>query len=307
MSNEFATTGVAQATQFGKRGIFVSSNPGAPGGQRGEVLQDDGATLGRLGGADGVLDDDFATVGQVPTLAGGPTTVWDLDWSAQPSSGPLSSGPVTVGGVSMTVDNAPAASQLEIINGQGLVIVALAGVSRQWESLFNAPCVNVAIANLGAGDFSRPITVWNYFSAINVPSGSNQVAGAVYSVTSTGYNTVVSSIGRINSGGTVRADLQRTATHLSSTVPGFETRDVFVWRSSSNAAVDFLLGSWVGDWPAWTALDPAGFDPGLGAGTGMSPAILVRRQASRLAFFAATRASLGSPSFTLARSRIQLG
>jgi hypothetical protein len=67
MSKEFGTAGVAQATQFGKDGIVVSSNLVEP---RGEVLQSDGATASRLAGAEAVLGDEFVTLDQAVLLTG---------------------------------------------------------------------------------------------------------------------------------------------------------------------------------------------------------------------------------------------
>jgi hypothetical protein len=65
MSKNFGTRGVADATQLGKRGSYLADNPSAPGGQRAEVRQSDGVTLGRMAGAVGTDAADFVTRAQL--------------------------------------------------------------------------------------------------------------------------------------------------------------------------------------------------------------------------------------------------
>lgn len=77
MSKNFGTRGVAQATQLGKRGQYLVTNPGAPSGQRAEVRQPDGVALGRMAGATAVDSADFIPLGQAPSLFGG-DPVWSL-------------------------------------------------------------------------------------------------------------------------------------------------------------------------------------------------------------------------------------
>lgn len=87
----------------------------------------------------------------------------------------------------------------------------------------------------------------------------------------------------------------------------FGSSNVVVWRSLRGAA-EMFAGTWSGGWPAWGDLEPVAFaNPVIG--TALTVTNMIRRDNACLLYTAATRTSSspGDPSFTLARTRNQLG
>jgi hypothetical protein len=145
--------------------------------------------------------------------------------------------------------------------------------------------------------------VWSYFSAWSLPQSSNSILVGCYAPAGAVYTTVVSGVGFNNNGVNNFPYLQRSATFTPATALG-PAYDVLVWRFLPGGTVDGWCGVWAAGWP--TALTPIGNDVQPSAATIVTTA-LIRRAGATLIYSPMTRSASGAPSFTLARTKVQVG
>lgn len=235
-----------------------------------------------------------------------PKTVYELDWSGLGSQLGLGDGNVAVSGVNWTAANTANASLFQILNGSGLQITAASGVSRTWTgALTTSPALYVSLDSLAAAIAKYPLTltIWSYFSAWSTPSSSNSIIAGCYAPAGASYTAVVSGVGFNNTGAGSFPMMQRTATFTAAT-PLSSSYDVVVWRFLPRGTVDAWCGVWSAGWP--TALTPIGNDVQPSAST-IVTTNQIRRAGATILYSPATRSASGAPSFTLARTRIQIG
>jgi hypothetical protein len=235
-----------------------------------------------------------------------PVTAYELDWTAQATQLGLASGTVVVDGINWTAANAADASLFRIQNGSGLQITATAGVSKTWTgATLTSPSMRVQFEDLAAAaaKYQLTLTVWSYFSAWSLPQSSNSILVGCYAPAGAVYTTVVSGVGFNNNGVNNFPYLQRSATFTPATALG-PAYDVLVWRFLPGGTVDGWCGVWAAGWP--TALTPIGNDVQPSAATIVTTA-LIRRAGATLIYSPMTRSASGAPSFTLARTKVQVG
>jgi hypothetical protein len=235
-----------------------------------------------------------------------PKTIYELDWTAESTQLGIASGTVVVDGVNWTAANAADASLFRIQNGSGLQITATAGVSKTWTGATNtSPSMRVVFEDLAAdaAKYQLTLTVWSYFSAWSLPNSSNGILVGCYAPAGAVYTAVICGAGFNNNGAGSFPTLQRSATFTQATALG-SGYDVIVWRFLPGGTSDSYCGSWSAGWP--TALTPIGNDTQPSASTIVTTA-LIRRAGATLIYTPMTRSASGAPSFTLARTRIQVG
>lgn len=244
--------------------------------------------------------------GQFVIPSESPTDAYELDWTGLSTQAGLGDGNVTVDGVNWTADNTANSSLFQILNGSGLQITAAAGVSRTWTgSTRTSPALFVAFEDIAAAaaKYHLTLTVWSYFSAWSLPNSQNAIIMGCYAPAGAVYTTVVSAAGFLNNGVSNFPYIQRSATFTAATALG-PSYDVLVWRFLPGGSVDAWCGSWSAGWP--TALTPIGSDNQPSGSTIVTTA-QIRRAGSTVIYSPATRSASGAPSFTLARTRIQIG
>lgn len=235
-----------------------------------------------------------------------PKTVYELDWSAESTQLGLGDGNVLVDGVNWTAANTAAASTFQILNGSGLQIVASSGLNRTWtNTAFTSPSLRVAFEDLAAdaAKYQLTLTVWSYFSAWSLPNSQNSIIAGCYAPAGAVYTAVTHATGFNNNGVSSYPMIQRGLTFTAAT-PLSSAYDVVVWRFLPGGSVDAWCGVWAAGWP--TALTPIGSDNQPSASTIVVTA-QIRRAGSTLIYSPATRSASGAPSFTLERTRIQIG
>lgn len=236
----------------------------------------------------------------------GPVVVYDLDWAALASQLGIADGPVVVDGVSWEADNTGNATQFDITNGAGLQVTATAGAGRDWDGVApDAPGLFVPLLSLASelARYDLPLTIWSYFPSYTVPSSQNAVSAGVWSP-QTPYSGISSSVCFFRSGAAGPA-VRRGSTFALAADPD-PAHDVLVWRSGMLGTAECYSGTWASGWPARDALTVIGHDVS-GYGATLSTSLVLRRAGACLVYAAETGASSGAPSFTLARTRIEIG
>jgi hypothetical protein len=239
---------------------------------------------------------------------GEPTTVYELDWSAQSSQLGITSGTVVVDGKNWTAVNSGYTSTFQILNGSGLQMTASSGTGRTFDNGLDiisstAPGFYAYLEDLAAecARYDLPLTIWSYFSAWSVPNTTNSVFAGVGG-TGTPYTGITSGVGFRNASGTTGAYIKRSSTESLAAVPD-NTHKVVMWHSIMDGMVEVYSGTWSSGWPARDDLVMVGRD----IVTGSITTSIMRRSSSGLIYSPQTRSSSGAPSFTLARTRIQIG
>jgi hypothetical protein len=235
-----------------------------------------------------------------------PKTAYEIDWSAHASVLGIADGNVAVSGVNWTAANVAGSTTFQILNGSGLQITALAGLGRTWTgSVLTSPALRVTFADIAAeaAKYHLTLTVWSYFSAWSLPFSSNAIIAGCYAPAAGAYTTGVYGTGFVHSGANALPMLQRSTTLTPVTTIG-AAFDVVVWRCLPGGITDSWAGVWAAGWP--TLLTPIGSDNQPTATTIVTTAQF-RRAGAQLVYTPATRSASGAPSFTLARTRIQVG
>ncbi len=260
--------------------------------------------LRKLDGNDGTF---LSGDGQWRIVSEYPYTAIDLNWTTQGSQLGIVDGNVAINGVNWKAANAAAASTFQILNGSGLMIAATAGSSNTWtSSAQTAPALYVDLDTLiaAAAKHHLPMTIWSYFSAWATPSSSNSIIVGAYGAAGA-YTACQNGVGYTHNGSQGFPYMQRNITFTTVTQIGAGfTENVLVWRIGIGGMVDCWAGVYSGGWPS--TLTPLGQDIQMGAAT-INTTQLLRRTGVVLVYAAATRSASGSPSFTLARTRIQIG
>lgn len=238
--------------------------------------------------------------------ATGPVVVYDLDWTALASQLGITDGAVVIDGVSWEADNAANATTFEIVNGAGLRITATAGVNRDWDGgPPTSPGLFVPLVSLAAEleRYDLPLTIWSYFTSYSVPVAQNAVTAGVWSP-QTPYSGINSGACFFRSG-SAGPGIRRGSTFALAAAPD-PAHNVLVWRSGVLGTAEAYAGAWSNGWPERDDLTVVGHDvSGYGATT--STLLVLRRAGACLVYSAETGAATGAPSFTLARTRIEIG
>lgn len=237
---------------------------------------------------------------------GSPKTIYELDWAAQATQLGLADGTVTVDGVNWTAANAATASVFRILNGSGLQMVANSGSSRTWTGgTLTSPSLRVPFEDLAAeaARYRLTLTVWSYFSFWSLPFSQNAIIAGCYAPAGAVYTAAVSGTGFVHNAVDTYPMIQRGTSFNAAAAIG-TSFDVLVWRFCAGGTVDAWAGVWSSGWP--TALTPIGNDVNPSGSTIVTTAQL-RRAGSTLIYSPATRSASGTPTFTLANTRIQIG
>lgn len=238
-----------------------------------------------------------------------PATVYELDWSAEANQTITSNGAYAVDGNNWTSANYADASVFRIQNGSGLEITANAGVSKTWTGSTNtAPAFYCDIQTLAAeaAKYNLALTIWSYFSAYSCPNSANAIIAGAYATTTGGYTASFNGSGYINNGVNTYPLQQRAGTTFNAATIQATTTDVTAWKILPGHTTEVYCGTWAGDWPALSDMTLYGVDSQPQNST-TTVTVIFRRPDVMLLYSPATRAASGAPSFTLARTRIQIG
>jgi hypothetical protein len=251
-----------------------------------------------------------ATIGSL--RFGEPTTVYELDWSAESSQLGITTGTVAVDGNNWSAVNSGNASTFQILNGSGLQITAASGTTRDFDNgltgFSNAPGFYCQLETLATecARYDLPLTIWSYFSAWSVPESHNCVLAGVGG-NSSPYSAYTWAAGfkKDFATGNTGACIKHGGTEMIAAAPD-NTHNVVVWRSIMEGTMHVFSGIWSSGWPARDALTMVGREL-TGANSPISQVNILRRSATALIYAAETNSTIGTPSFTLARTRIQIG
>lgn len=232
--------------------------------------------------------------------------ILELDWSSLSTQAGIGDGNVSAGGVTWVAANTAAASLFEIRNGEGLKITAASGVSRTYNNTTQtSPVLYIPLSNFTVTAVLKhqlSLWIWTYFSTKSLPTASNAIIAGLYGPSDATYTAIVSAGGFINNAGTVYPLTQRSATFTNAAMS--TAFDVIVYRYNAGGSVDVFGGTWSSGWP--TALTLVAQDLQPAASTIVTGPIL-RRDGARIIYTPATRtAAAGSPSFTIARTLVQV-
>lgn len=240
---------------------------------------------------------------------GGAQTVYELDWTAQGSQTISADQAWTVDGNDWTSANQAQSSAFAITNGTGLVITGTSGSSLTWtQSSQTAPGFWVDLADLSADvlDPTKDLWIWTHISAYTLSVSNNSAITGLWSPGAGGYSSLMHGQSLAASGASVYSATQRNTSWTNVTGPGSAPGDVLVWRCTGGV-VQCYVGTWSAGWPSTSSLIQAGGDL-QPEGTSLPTSTILRRQAGmRLVYSAATRATTGAPSMTVAHTRIQVG
>lgn len=238
--------------------------------------------------------------------------IYELDWTTLGSQTIAGDGSVSIDGVTWTSVNQANSSTFEIINGTGLVITASSGVSRTWTGGTNtSPALHVQLEDLlpQCSRYDLPISIWSYFSSTTIAESQNAIIAGVYGASANGYSALQSSVVLHNFGASPGATFQINSTFGSPTITYSQatTADVLIWRAQTASVIEMFAGNWDSGWPEFDgSIIQVGHDLS-GMGDTTSENDFVRRPDARLIYSPLTKSSSGSPSLTLARTRIVVG
>lgn len=242
---------------------------------------------------------------------GGPETVYEIDWSSEPSSGPLADGPfVTSDGRTWTVVNSANATQFEIVNGQGLVITAAVGLNRNMgggiSAFSNAPYIRAPLIALSpeCGQYTIPISLWSYISSYTLETTNNSIVSGVGSP-ATPYTAQTYAAALIRTAANTFAGGRRGTSGIGVAVTPIGASNVLVWRSLQDTTFDIFTGEWAGNWPEASTLKTEI----VYGSNGFQDDDLFRQEFAEIMIGVETRTTTAAanPSATIARTRIQVG
>jgi hypothetical protein len=246
------------------------------------------------------------TIAQI--LEAGHETMYELDWTAEANQTVSANGNVTVDGKTWTSANYASASLFSLTLGTGLRITSNSGSSLTWTTAaVTSPSLRIELDDLAAGlaDMTRDLWVWSYFPAYNCPNSNNTIIAAVYAAATGNYTVQMLGGGFSHNGSAVYPYQQRGSTVSVNTAIA-TTFDVVVWRYHANGTHTCYAGNWAAGWPARSALTKVAVDV-QPEGSAIVTGATVRRPNSQLIYTPATRSASGAPSFTLARTKLELG
>lgn len=242
----------------------------------------------------------------------GPKTIYEVDFSVQPTQVVAADGTVVIDGKNWLAENVDRATTFQVLNGSGLQIVAVAGTNRTWSGVSNtSPALHVDLEELSteANRYDLPLRIWAYFSAYDLPENLNTILVGVYSPAVDGYSAVVSGSAFQRTSNVSAPGLARGATFTKTTItlPDVLNANTLVWSAPIASIAEMWSGIYAGGWPSLAGgLIQVGHDVS-GYGTILSENDFVRRPGARLIVSPLTRSTSGAPGFTLERLRVTLG
>ena len=235
--------------------------------------------------------------------------VWEQDWAALADSGVLADGAVDVGGKSFTLVNSANCGTKQITNGAGLQLTHTAGTNTDLDngiaSGSTGTYLHIPLNTLAAecAQYGKRIRLWAYFSAYSVPDTGNQaVFGIGIDGTFPADYTVTTYASQLQNGTTDGPGIKNGTTEVVG-VEATTSDNVIVFDSIADGIYHVYYGQWSSGWPAFEDLRLAGRS--ITAGTTGNAGW--RNPDAHLMIGIATNSASGSPSFTLARTKIEIG
>lgn len=266
------------------------------------------AKVGALyGNTVGVILEEVWT--KARAASGGPSTAYELDWTAEGTQTITSDTTWAVDGKTWTSANQAQSTTFSVTNGQGLNITATAGGSRTWtSSAQTAPGFHALLSDLAptAADPTKDIWVWTHITNYDVPVSTNTIIAGLWAAATGSYSAAMHGLGLINSGGNYYPVSQRQTSFTNVTGLGSISQDVLVWRLTAAGTVRQYVGTWSGGWPAVADLVDAGADL-QPSGTATPTNTQLIRSNVRLVYSPAPRTTTGAPLVQVAHTRIQVG
>lgn len=236
-----------------------------------------------------------------------PTTVLEVDWTAEPSSGPLANGPISVAGKTWTVANVATAAQFEIVNGAGLSmeILPFTSVNLNLGMSGTGPMIHALLEDLASATrrADLPISIWAHYGSYSLPASSNMLVSGIG--VPAPYTTWTWSGGIRNSLGTAYPGGKRGSLNDHGIV-AMGSADVIMFHLPFDGVIQVFFGTWSGGWPARE-------DMVLALRSGITTSnfedqVLVRVPGARFLIGAESNGShAGGAAFTLEHSKIEIG